>query len=148
MVVYYLDTSALVKLYVHESGTERMLSLVADPEAPRLAILSLARTELYSAVRRREHAGDLDEASVAQLLERFEFHLTTRLLRQAVSDPVVDSACGLIDRYPLRAYDALQVAGCLVLRSATPEPATFVCSDQPLLEVADSESLTWLDPTR
>ncbi len=147
MAVYYLDTSALVKLYVRESGTERMLRLAADPAAPRLAILSLARAELYSAVRRRERAGDLDRVLVTQLLDRFESHLKTRFLRQSVSDAVLDLACALIDRHPLRAYDALQVAGCLILRSAAPEPPVFVCADQQLLEVAKTEGLTWLDPT-
>ncbi len=148
MAVYYLDTSALVKLYVREPGTERMLRLAANPEAPQLAILSLARAELYSAVRRRERAGDLDGALVTQLLDSFESHLKTRFLRQSVSDIVLDLACTLIDRHPLRAYDALQIAGCLTLRSAAPEPPVFVCADQQLLEVAESESLTWLDPTR
>lgn len=148
MAVYYLDTSALVKLYVREPGTERMLGLAADPEARQIAILSVARAELYSAVRRRERAGDLDGGAVTQLLDRFESHLKTRFLRQSVSDPVLDLACALIDRHPLRAYDALQVAGCLVLRSAAPEPPVFVCADQHLLEVAETESLTWLDPTR
>ena len=90
-----------MKLYIRESGTERMLSLAADPESPRLAILSLARAELYSAVRRRERAGDLDGVVVRQLLDRFESHLKTRFLRQSVSDPVLDLACALIDRHPL-----------------------------------------------
>ena len=59
MALYYLDTSALVKLYVRESGTLQMLDLIADPEAHRFAILSLARAELYSAIRRRERAGEI-----------------------------------------------------------------------------------------
>ena len=136
-----------MKLYVRESGTERMLRLVADPEAPRLAILSLARAELYSAVRRRERAGDIDAVLATQLLDRFESHLKTRFLRQSVSDPVLDLACALIDRHPLRAYDALQVAGCLVLKSVAPETPVFVCADRQLLEAAETEGLIWLDPT-
>jgi len=148
LAVYYLDTSALVKLYVREPGTERMLRLAADANAHRFAILSLARAELYSAVRRRERAGDIDGVLVTQLLNRFESHLKTRFLRQSVSDLVLDLACALIDRHPLRAYDALQVAGCLILRSAAPDPPVFVCADRQLLEVAETESLTGLDPTR
>ena len=91
--------------------------------------------------------GDLDKGVATELLNSFEAHLTTRFLRQSVSDPVLDLACTLIDRHPLRAYDALQVAGCLILRSAAPEPPVFVCADQQLLEVAETESLTWLNPT-
>ena len=147
MALYYLDTSALVKLYVRESGTERMLRLTTGSEAPQFAILSVARVELYSAVRRRERAGDLDGVLATELLNSFEVDLKTRFLRQSVNDPVLDLACALIDRHPLRAYDALQVAGCLTLRSAAPEPPVFLCADQQLLEVAETESLPWLDPT-
>lgn len=146
MAVYFLDTSALVKLYVQEPGTDRMLGLVADSGAVSLAILSIARAELYSVVHRRARAGDLDATAAREMLERFELHLQTRFVRQSVSDPVLDLACVLLGRYPLRAYDALQVAGCLMLRSAAPEPPVFVCADRRLLDVAERESLAWLDP--
>ena len=66
-----------MKLYVRESGTQRMLDRIAGPEAHRFAILSLALAEFYSAIRRRERAGDMDTVSVTQLLERFESHLQT-----------------------------------------------------------------------
>jgi len=56
MAVYYLDTSALVKLYVQELGTDVVLSLTGDLEEDRLAILDLARVEFRAAVRRRERA--------------------------------------------------------------------------------------------
>ena len=53
MAFYYLYTSALVKLYVREPGTERMLALAARSSENRLAVLALAQVELRSAVRRR-----------------------------------------------------------------------------------------------
>lgn len=147
MAVYYLDTSALVKLYVRERGTDRMLGLSTNSQIRQLAVLSLAGVELYSAVRRRERAGDIDSDLVAQLLDRFESHLQTRFLRQDVNESVLDLACELINRHPLRAYDALQLAGCLIMKTTTAEPLVFVCADQRLLEVAGSENLTRLDPT-
>jgi hypothetical protein len=52
----------------------------------------------------------------------------------------------MVDRYALRAYDAMQLAGCLVLCSMTAETFTFVCSDHRLLEAAQSEQLRVLDP--
>ena len=67
-------------------------------------------------------------------------------MRQSVSDPVIDLACGLVESHPLRAYDALQLAGCLVLKTAAPEAPVFVCADQQLLEAAETEGLMWLDP--
>ena len=82
-----------------------------------------------------------------EILEKFESHLRTIYVRQGVSDVVLDLAGSIIDRYPLRAYDALQLAGCLALRSAAPSTPVFVCADQQLLQAAEAEGLVWLDPT-
>lgn len=147
MAFYYLETSALVKLYVRETGTERLLRLVDSSEPHQFALLSVAQAELRSAVRRRERAGDLNGQTVAELLQRFDLHLGTIFVRQGVTDAILDVACAAIDRYPLRAYDALQLAGCLVLKSGTPSMPVFVCADQQLLQAAEAEGLVWLDPT-
>lgn len=135
-----------MKLYVREIGTERLHRLISAPEPHQFAILSIARAELRSAVRRRERAGDLDGQSTAELLETFELHLATFYVRQAVTDAVLDMACTVIDRYPLRSYDALQLAGCLILKSFAPSSPVFVCADKQLLQAADTEGLVWLDP--
>ena len=147
LAFYYLETSALVKLYVREIGTERLHRLVSAPDPHQFAILAIARVELRSAVRRRERAGDIDGETTTELLDTFELHLETLYVRQAVTDAVLDLACTVIDRYPLRGYDALQLAGCLILSSSAPSAPVFVCADQQLLRAADTEGLVWLDPT-
>jgi predicted nucleic acid-binding protein len=147
LAFYYLETSALVKLYVQEPGTEHLLRLVASSETHRIAVSAIAQAEFRSAIRRRQREGDFTAHSATLVLERFDLHLRTRFIRQGVSDPVLDVACALIDRYPLRAYDAIQLAGCLVLKSAVPEAPVFVCADQQLLQTAQAEGLAWLDPT-
>lgn len=136
-----------MKLYVREDGTEQMLRLVDASALNQFAILALAQAELRSAVRRREREGDLDGAAALELLERFDLHLATLYLRQGLSDAVLDLACAVIDRYPLRAYDALQLAGCLVIRESAPATPVFVCSDHQLLLAAETEGMIWLDPT-
>ena len=49
-------------------------------------------------------------------------------------------------RHPLRAYDAIQLAGCLALGSRMTERPSFVCSDHRLLRAAEGEGFTALDP--
>ena len=58
----------------------------------------------------------------------------------------MEEAARLIDRHPLRAYDALQLAGCLVVRHGMPEPVTFVCADTRLCEAAGREGLAAINP--
>ena len=147
MALFYLETSALVKLYVREPGTDRLLQLARNLVENRFAVLALSQVEFRSAIRRRERAGDIDPRLAGLILDRFQQHLETRFLRQVLTDAVLDGASEMIDRYALRAYDAIQLAGCLALKTAAgAEPPAFVCSDQQLLEAARSELLSILDP--
>jgi predicted nucleic acid-binding protein len=63
LALLYLDTSALVKLYVQEQGTEKMLELAHPDTGNRLVILSLSRIEFRAAVRRRAKLGYIDATS-------------------------------------------------------------------------------------
>ena len=147
MTFYYLETSALVKLYVRESGTERVLALANRTTENRLAILALTQVELRSAVRRRERNGEIPPLVATQLLEAFKRHLEQRFVCQMVNDFVLDVASALVDRHALRAYDAVQLAGYLALRGSTgTDVPVFVCSDDALLEAARLEGIPILDP--
>jgi predicted nucleic acid-binding protein len=147
LAFYYLETSALVKLYVRESGTERVLALANRATENRLAILALTQVELRSAVRRRERNGEIPPLVATQLLEAFKRHLEQRFVSQMVNDFVLDVASALVDRHALRAYDAVQLAGYLALRGSTgTEVPIFVCSDHGLLEAARLEGIPILDP--
>ena len=148
MALYYLESSALVKLYVYESGTERLLTLTASDAGHRFAILSLAQVELCAAIRRRQRAGEISSKAAGELIGTFRRHVEGKFLVQPATDSVVDVALALIDGYALRGYDAMQLAGYLVLRSASgPQEPTLVCSDKTLLSAAQTEGCRILDPT-
>lgn len=147
MSLYYLETSALVKLYVLEPGTEHLLRIASNAQENRLTVLALSAVEARSAIRRRERTGDIGPKEANLILDRLQRHMESRYLRQPVNEIVLDGALEMIDRYALRAYDAIQLAGCLALKTtAGTESPTFVCSDQHLLAAARSELLAVLDP--
>ncbi len=147
MAAYFLDTSALVKLYVQEPGTDRLLYLVNSSAENRIAVLSLSAVEARSAIRRRQRANDIDRDAANLILDALQKHMESKFIRQPVNDTVVDVASELIDRYALRAYDSVQLAACLVFDSVERQASTFVCSDRHLLEAARSEKLLVIDPT-
>ena len=146
MASIYLDTSALLKLYVEEVGTERVARAVEEAEDGRIVILDLTPVEARSAIRRREREGDIASADADRVLRQIEDDASALFLVQPSTSAVIEEAARLIDRHPLRAYDALQLAGCLVVRAGMPEPVTFVCADARLCEAAASEGLTTLNP--
>ena len=147
MALYYLETSALVKLYVRESGTDRVLALTDRAAGNQFAILALSKIELRSAVRRRERNGEIPTHIANHLLDAFDRHTQGTFVTQVVTDFVLDIACTLVDRHALRAYDALQLAGYMAIKnSAGIEVPVFVCSDQILLKAGSQEGIPVLDP--
>ena len=148
MALYYLETSALVKLYVYETGTDRLLSLTASDAGHRFAILSLAQVEFRAAIRGRQRRGEIPDNAADELIESFRRHAEGKFLLQPTSDSLLDLASALIDSYPLRGYDAVQLAGYLALRSISgSEEPTFVCADKVLLSAARNEGCPTLDPS-
>jgi uncharacterized protein len=146
LALFFLDTSALVKLYVQERGTDRLLPLFSDQPDNRFAVLAISVVEVRSAIRRRQRSGDIDPSTATSILGNVQSHMETRFIRQMINEAVIDTALEMIDRYALRAYDAVQLAGCLVLATISAEAFTFVCSDHALLDAARSEQLAVLDP--
>jgi predicted nucleic acid-binding protein len=147
LAFYYLETSALVKLYVREPGTERLLALTDPAVYNRFAILALAKVELRSAVRRRQRSGEISTTVASLLLDLFQRHVEARFLTQNVTDSALDFGSMLIDRYGLRAYNAIQLGGYLALRTTSGDDAPiFVCSDHDLLSAAAQEGIPIFDP--
>jgi uncharacterized protein len=148
VALLYLDSSALVKLYVQEVGTERMLELAHPDTGHRLAILSLARIEFRAAVRRRAKLGDIDSARADELVRDFNVHLASVFQVQPLNDLVLDQAAAVVDRHAIRTYDAIQLGGCLALQASIGDEIEilFVCSDDKLLDVARVEGLQTVNP--
>ncbi|MEQ1931792.1 MAG: type II toxin-antitoxin system VapC family toxin [Parvularculaceae bacterium] len=145
-MLYFLDTSALVKLYVQEPGTARLRDLVRSEEEHRFAVLSISAVEARSGIRRRQREGDIDPNSADQILAALQRDMEEKFVRQSVNDAVIETASELVDRYPLRAYDAMQLGGCVMLGSSDVGAVTFLCSDQRLIDAARSEGISVLDP--
>jgi uncharacterized protein len=147
LALYYLDTSCLVKLYVREPGTERMLALANRAADNRFTILSLAQVEFRSAIRRREKSGEVPAFVATQLIDAFRVHLESRFAVQGVNEYVLDLASVLVDRYALRAFDAIQLAGYVALKTMTgTDVPVFVCADDNLLAAAKLEGASIMDP--
>lgn len=139
MALYYLDTSSATKLYLQERGSAEMVGLVGHPEAHRLAILVITVVEFRSAIRRRQRTGELENSLATAALESFRLQLGARIEVLPANDAVFQLAEGLVDRYPLKASDAIQLAGCLMLRAVSAMAPIFTASDGQLLRAAISE---------
>jgi predicted nucleic acid-binding protein len=87
---YSLDTRALVKLYHQELGSEIMEGWAATPSV-QLWVSDLARVELHAVFSRKVQEGELAEAALQRVLERFREDLRHRF-------QLVPLTPGLIER--------------------------------------------------
>jgi uncharacterized protein len=147
LTLYFLESSALAKLFVQERGSERLIALVEPLTQAQKLVSSLSAVEVHSAIRRRERAGDLSPAVAAESLGIVEVEFA-QMTEQPVNASVIDTAKQFIDRHPLRALDAIQLAACWTARAVTGiTDIIFVASDHALLAAAAAEGLQTTDPT-
>lgn len=143
----FLDTSALVKLYVREPGTEAIFRFLDTAAGTEIIISALAAVEFTAALKAKERLGILKSAAEAEIWGRFQEHLGWQYIQQAVTDPVLQRAAALARRHVLRAYDAVQLASAqIAAQSRSGDPLEFVCSDRQLLAAAAAEGLACHDP--
>ena len=147
MALLYVDTSALVKIYIDERGSEGMRELASSDVGHRLATCSLTQVEFHSAIWRRRRVGELDGEAAKQAAELFDSQFRAKFLRRLINDWTLDLASELAARRPLRAYDAVQLASCLAMEEDMREPSVFISADRQLLAAAKAEGLSVLDPT-
>ena len=146
MATYYFDTSALLKLYIEEQGTEEVLRLVEGPTPHNMAIVGTTVLECRSAIRRRERSGEISTLDADLAIDRIENDALSRYFVQPLTEAVFSEARRLIDVRPLKALDALQLAGCLSIRTSVALPMTFICADTRLCDAAIQEGVETINP--
>jgi len=103
----FLDSSALAKRYVQESGSDRVEEILFA--ASSLAVSVVCVPEVVSAVCRRRREGKLSRQQYRKAKQSlFEDLADSNILN--VTDDVVQRAVELLEGRPLRSADSLHVA--------------------------------------
>ncbi len=150
MADYYADSSVLVKRHIREAGTDWFRTL-ADPSAAN--VLTTARisvVEVYSALSRRVREAVLIPTQYAEIIADFAALCMTEYEFVELTPDVIARTRFLLERYPLRAYDAVQLASALSVQdtfTATGLMAPiFLAADERLLNAAGAEGLAVDNP--
>lgn len=140
-MILFLDTSALVKLYISEPGSQAMVRRLSDQ---LVALSPLVYAEAHATFARRQRENLVTTAETQQLVDSFESDWQTAL-QIPVSEEVLALVPKLCDQHPLRGADALQLASALMLHHQGVE-VLFATNDQRLLGAARTEGLEVFDP--
>ena len=141
----YFDTSALIKLFVSERGSEVVERLVTTSRA--VCTASIAYAEVHAGLSRRWRAGHLSAREYRATRDRFDGQWR-RYLRMDLRAEVLERARDLVQRHPLRGLDAIHLASALTLGASLGEAMRFVAADARLIEAAESERCPVLNVER
>lgn len=132
MATLYIDTSALVKLYVEEEGRETVFEAVEKAE--RVATSTVAYAEARAAFARKERLGDLQERGRRQAVSDLDGEWRG-FVRISVSNLVAYRAGEMAERYDLRGFDAIHLASATRLADGFSD-VRFLAFDARLMEAA------------
>lgn len=131
----YLDTSAVLKLYLSESGALSFRQTV-ERHAPWLFTSRVTYAETLAGLARARREGRITNRSHQQKERQFAsdwlaFHVVE------LSEEVLTPCSRLIATHALRGFDAVHLCSALWARGSA-----FACFDERLREAARAEGLT------
>jgi predicted nucleic acid-binding protein len=132
-MILYLDSSALAKRYLSESGSAEVERVLADAEVVATSIIT--RVEVSAALARTRRQKLLAARTAAQLRTRLASHWGS-LLRLSLLESTVQQADALAWELDLRGYDAVHLASALALQEALDEVPTLATYDKELWHAA------------
>ena len=116
----YLDSSALIKHYQNEEGSEALeRRLQAERENSRIIFTSvLTYAEIHANIARRRREQLLSTKEAEELHDRFNADWVFELSPVELAVGVLGFVRGIVVAHPLRGSDVIQLASALWLRDA------------------------------
>jgi predicted nucleic acid-binding protein len=152
MAVYYLDTSALVKRYALEKGTNWVFSLTDLAAGHDIYTVRITAPEMIAALFRKARTGEISQDDALQAAGDFKTDWQTAYQIVEINSIITERAMDLAEKYGLRGYDAVHLASALELhrlRCAMELPGlTFISADDEQLHVAAVEGLLVDNPNQ
>ena len=139
MMNYFFDTSALIKNYIEEIGSDYVSGLMDG--AVKIFVSSITIIECYSTLRRILLEKLITEDEYLHLKNEITYDFG--FFNKIEFENITEKCEQLIDVYQLKTLDSIQLAASLTVSE---EIDTFVCCDIKLLNAAARENLDILNP--
>jgi len=142
MPLYFFDTSALVKRYHVEAGSEKVDEIFNDTEGV-FTIASITIAEFASAFARKLNEGIISEDDLRVCLSEFSKDMISTFWIIDLERSHINKSIPLILKHNLRTLDSLQLAVFLNLSPLNP---IMVTSDEILFNAAIKEGFQAIKP--
>lgn len=132
-MILYCDTSALLKLFIEEQGSESMINARSSSDA--IAVCRITWAESMAAFAQRARFKGANQAGLAQARSLFKQAWQDFAIAD-VTQPLMDKAGVYTEAFALRGYDSVQLAAAHLLHHQFALPLTFACFDRRLNQAA------------
>ena len=142
-MILYLDTSALVKRYFYEPYSDDVISRWKS--ATQIVTSFVAYAETMASMYRKKRELDLADTLICKIADSFHQDWES-FIRVEVNDKLNGYIDRVVEKYPLRGFDAIHLASAIVIHERLPEDFVFACFDDRLVSAAQSEGLETFPP--
>lgn len=132
-MILYCDTSALLKLFVDEEGSDSMGK--ARDVFESIAVCRITWAESMAAFAQRSRIKGANQPALAKARVALEQTWQSFAIAD-VTQPLVEKAGIYAEAFALRGYDSVQLAAAHELQANTDQSLTFACFDRRLNQAA------------
>ncbi len=128
-MIVYLDTSAWVKLFVEESGSDKVRQIVGN--CTTVCTHLITYVEIHAALARAKRMHRLTDANWQTAINYFDLEWQHTMV-VSVDEPLIRRAASLTLAYKLRGYDSVHLAAAEMLNKQLAERLIFISFDNEL----------------
>ena len=137
----YFDTSAIIKNYIDEIGSDHVIDLLE--KADSIIVSAITQIECFSTLKRILHENNISREDYNNLKQEIKHDF---LFFSIVDFDTVTGECEkIIDTYQLKTLDAIQISSA---KSVEDEIDGFVGCDEKLNAAVLSEKINLLNPLK
>jgi len=147
MTDYYLDSSAILKHYHTEPGSDLVDALFESVDESPIYTAFFSILEVRAAATRLNRGGMISNRGLRILRDRLLLDTELKFKLVAVTDSLLLAAQDLAEMHALSAGDAIQLASALeASRLSAVQDLLFVSADRELLNAARREGFQVINP--
>jgi len=137
-MIFYLDASSLVKLYVAETGSDRIKRV--SEQAAVISTSKIAYAEVRAAFARKQKEGAFPLRGLRKIVEELNRDWESYFAIE-ITDGLIRLAGDLAEKHLLRGFDSIHLASAIHLKDRTRSETYFSSADRRLNESAETEGL-------
>lgn len=140
-MIFFFDTSALIKRYISETGSNKVDELFEIAE--NIIVSPVTKIEAHSTLKRLLATNLISKADYETVKSNidYDFRYFTVL---SLNEEIEKEAINLIETYQLKTLDSIQLASVLYRKT---DIRSFIVSDVKLKNAAEAENIEVIDPT-